>query len=219
RYRHRARDLPHNAAGAGRGGEGRARSGGGGAAATKRTGGYCVNVAALIEDRCARRGDEAATVVGLIGSGIGESLSPALHEREASLLGLDYSYVLLDLDELGLEPAAVGEVVRAAEAAGLDGLNVTHPCKQLVMPGLDELSAEAAALGAVNTITFDHGRVGHNTDCTGFRDAFARRLPGAVMERVVLLGAGGAGAAVGHAIMSLGAGHVTVIDADRGRAE
>jgi shikimate dehydrogenase len=178
-----------------------------------------VNAAALIEDRCGRRGDEAATVVGLIGSGITESLSPALHEREAALLGLDYSYVLLDLDELGVEPAGVGELVHGAQEAGLRGLNVTHPCKQLVIDALDELSEEAAALGAVNTITFDSGRVGHNTDCTGFREAFARGLPDADTRRVVLVGAGGAGAAVGHAIMTLGARHLTVFDADRQRAE
>ena len=66
---------------------------------------------------------------------------------------------------------------------------------------LDELSREAALLGAVNTIVFRAGRlVGHNTDSTGFREAFERRLPGARTDRVVLLGAGGAGAAVAHAI-------------------
>jgi shikimate dehydrogenase len=178
-----------------------------------------MNVAALIEDRCGRRGGEAATMVGLIGAGIGESLSPALHEREAGLLGLDYSYVLLDLDEVGIEPAEAGELVREAESAGLRGLNVTHPCKQLVLDELDELSPEAAALGAVNTITFDGQRIGHNTDFTGFREAFARGLPDAATERVVLLGAGGAGAAVGHAILSLGAGHLTVFDAEQERAE
>jgi shikimate dehydrogenase len=175
-------------------------------------------MAALIEDRCGRRGDEAV-IVGLIGSGISESLSPALHEREASLLDLDYSYVLLDLDELGIEPARVGEVVRGAEEAGLRGLNVTHPCKQLVIEHLDGLSEEAAVLAAVNTITFGARRAGHNTDLTGFREAFARRLPDARTSRVVLVGAGGAGAAVGHAIMSLGARHLTVFDADQGRAE
>jgi quinate/shikimate dehydrogenase (NAD+) len=178
-----------------------------------------VNTAALIEDRCGRRGDEAATVVGLIGSGIGESLSPALHEREAALLGLDYSYVLLDLEELGIEPARVGELVLGAQEAGLRGLNITHPCKQLVIDHLDVLSKEAAALAAVNTITFDGDRVGHNTDLSGFREAFVRGLPDAATRRVVLMGAGGAGAAVGHAIMSLGARHLAIFDSSQERAE
>ncbi len=159
-------------------------------------------------------------VAGLIGAGIGESLSPALHEREASLLGFDYSYVLLDLDELDRPPSDVGAMAREACRDGMRGLNVTHPCKQLVVAELDDLSDEAAALGAVNTIVFgDHGLVGHNTDSTGFQEAFARGLPQARTDRVVLLGAGGAGSAVAHAILSLGATHLTVLDAEPERAE
>lgn len=159
-------------------------------------------------------------VVGLIGAGIGGSLSPSLHEREASLLGFEYEYRLLDLDELGRPPSDVGELVREARRDGLRGLNVTHPCKQLVIPDLDALSAEAEALGAVNTVVFEDARVvGHNTDSGGFREAFARRLPGARTDRVVLLGAGGAGAAVAQAILAAGAGEVTIVDVERDRAE
>ena len=154
-------------------------------------------------------------VVGLIGAGIGKSLSPALHEREASLLGVDYEYRLFDLDELERPPSDVGALVREAHDDGLRGLNVTHPCKQLVVPELDELSPEAEALGAVNTVVLDDGRrVGHNTDTSGFREAFERGLPGARTDHVVLLGAGGAGAAVGHAILALGAQQLTILDVD-----
>jgi shikimate dehydrogenase len=163
-------------------------------------------------------GDETI-VIGLIGAGIGASFSPALHEREASLLGFDYEYRLFDLDDLDRPPADAGQLVREARHDGFRGVNVTHPCKQLVIPELDELSPEAAALGAVNTIVFRAGRiVGHNTDCSGFREAFECRLPGARTGSVVLLGAGGAGAAVGHAILSSGARHVTVLDVERAEA-
>ena len=149
-----------------------------------------------------RSSEDNKVVVGLIGAGIGASFSPALHEREAALLGLDYEYRLLDLDELGRPAEDVGALVREAQRDGLRGLNVTHPCKQLVIEHLDELSDEAAALGAVNTVVFEGDRrVGHNTDASGFREAFERRLPGARTDRVVLLGAGGAGAAVGHALI------------------
>jgi shikimate dehydrogenase len=159
-------------------------------------------------------------VVGLIGAGIGGSLSPQLHEREAALLGFEYEYRLLDLDELDRPATDVGALVREARRDGLRGLNVTHPCKQLVLGELDALSAEAEALGAVNTVVFDDDRVvGHNTDSSGFREAFERRLPGARTDRVVLLGAGGAGAAVGQAILAAGAGHVTILDVERDRAE
>lgn len=158
-------------------------------------------------------------LVGLIGSGIGPSLSPALHEREADRQGLRYLYRLIDIDVLGVGPEAVGDLVRAARDLGFDGLNITHPCKQLVIDHLDELAPQAAALGAVNTVVFERGRaVGHNTDVTGFAASFARGLPDVPLERVVQLGAGGAGAAVAHAVLTLGAGHVTVVDAMPDRA-
>ncbi|MFF9813350.1 shikimate dehydrogenase [Streptomyces sp. NPDC014006] len=158
-------------------------------------------------------------LVGLIGSGIGPSLSPALHQREADRQGLRYLYRLLDLDTLGLQPEAVGDLVRSARDLGYDGLNVTHPCKQLVIPHLDALDPQAEALGAVNTVVFDGGRaVGHNTDVTGFAASFARGLPDAPLERVVQLGAGGAGAAVAHAALTLGAERITLVDAQPERA-
>ncbi|MGP4085667.1 shikimate dehydrogenase [Streptomyces sp. KR55] len=153
-------------------------------------------------------------LVGLIGSGIGPSLSPGLHEREADRQGLRYLYRLIDIDTLGVPPEAVGELLRAARDLGFDGLNITHPCKQLVIDHLDALAPQAEALGAVNTVVFEDGRaIGHNTDVTGFAASFARGLPDAPMERVVQLGAGGAGAAVAHATLTLGAGQVTVVDA------
>jgi shikimate dehydrogenase len=165
-----------------------------------------------------RRG-EGGFLVGLIGTGIGPSLSPPLHEREADAWEVRYLYRLLDLDVLGVRPAAVGELLDAVRLAGFDGLNVTHPCKQLVLEHLDELSPDAAALGAVNTVVFREGRaVGHNTDWSGFARSFDRGLPDAPLGAVVLLGAGGAGSAVAHALLSLGTTRLTVVDVDAQRA-
>ncbi|WP_448616727.1 shikimate dehydrogenase [Modestobacter sp. URMC 112] len=158
-------------------------------------------------------------LIGLVGTGIGPSLSPALHEREADQLGVRYLYRRLDLDRLQVPASAVGDVLAAARLAGYDGLNVTHPCKQLVLDHLDELSPDAEALGAVNTVVFRDGRaVGHNTDWSGFARAFDRGLTEAPLDRVVLLGAGGAGAAVAHALLTLGTTALTVLDVDAGRA-
>lgn len=155
-------------------------------------------------------------LIGLVGTGIGPSASPALHEREADELGLRYLYRLLDLDVLR---RPVADVLAAARLAGFDGLNITHPAKQAVVPHLDELSPEAEALGAVNTVVFRSGRaIGHNTDATGFARSLTRGLPDVRMDDVVLLGAGGAGAAVAHALLSLGTGRLTVHDVDRGRS-
>ncbi len=156
-------------------------------------------------------------LVGLIGTGIGTSLSPPLHEREADHLGLRYLYRLLDLDKLR-QP--VGDVLAAARLAGYDGLNITHPVKQLVLEHLDELSPDAAALGAVNTVVFRGGKaIGHNTDLPGFARSVSVGLPAVALDRVVLLGAGGAGAAVAHALLALGAGTVRIFDAEPHRGE
>jgi shikimate dehydrogenase len=158
-------------------------------------------------------------LVGLIGSGIGPSLTPALHEREADQLGIHYLYRRLDLDVLQRPPTAIGEILAAVRLAGFDGVNVTHPCKQLVLEHLDELSPDAAALGAVNTVVLRDGRsVGHNTDWSGFARSFDRGLPDAPLGSVVLMGAGGAGAAVAHALLTLGTGRLTVLDVDERRA-
>jgi shikimate dehydrogenase len=159
-------------------------------------------------------------VVGLIGAGIRASLSPVLHEREAGELGLRYAYQLIDLDQLGLHASDTGALVEAARREGFTGLNITHPCKQVVVEHLDELSPQASALGAVNTVVFDgEGAIGHNTDWPGFEESFRRGLPGVMTDDVVLLGAGGAGAAVAHAALSLGTDRLTVVDAETERAQ
>ncbi|MSP49617.1 MAG: shikimate dehydrogenase [Alphaproteobacteria bacterium] len=161
-----------------------------------------------------------SVLVGLIGAGIQASRSPALHEREAEALGLRCIYQLVDLDLLGLPVDVAGDLVTAAQRLGFAGLNVTHPCKQAIVPTLDGLSPEAEAIGAVNTVVFDAGRrIGHNTDAHGFAESLRRGLADARLDRVVQIGAGGAGAAVAHAVLSLGAGTVTLVDLDGDRAE
>lgn len=168
----------------------------------------------------AARGPAPSILAGLIGFGIQGSRTPAMHEREADALGLRCLYRLIDLERLGLGIDALPELLEGAERLGYTGLNVTYPCKQAIMPLLDELSDDARAIGAVNTVVLSGGkRVGHNTDCSGFAEGFRRGLGAVPMERVVLLGAGGAGAAVGHAAFQLGAGRLSVFDADPARAE
>jgi shikimate dehydrogenase len=157
-------------------------------------------------------------VVGLAGRGIQSSRSPAMHEREARRLGIGYSYLLLDFDQLGLADESIGDVVDAAQTAGFQGLNVTHPFKQAVIPVLDALSPEARAIGAVNTIVFGAARTGHNTDSWGFAESFRESMAGAPIDAVAMFGAGGAGAAVAHALMELGVGRVSIIDSDAAKA-
>lgn len=162
----------------------------------------------------------ASLLAGLIGRGIQASLTPALHEREAAAHGLALSYRRIDLDAMALGAEALPGLLDRAEAAGFSGLNITFPCKQAVIPLLHEMSEEAEALGAVNTVVLKGGRrIGHNTDCSGFAEGFSRGLPGAPLGEVVQLGAGGAGAAVAQALLRQGVGRLTIHDVDGARAE
>src|SRR5258705_4839226 len=157
--------------------------------------------------------------LGLIGAGIQRSRSPALHEHEAAAQGLRLTYELIDLDPLGLGVEALPQLLADAKRRGFAGLNITYPCKQAVIALLDELSPDARALSAVNTIVMRDGRlIGHNTDWSGFAEGFRRGLPDAKLDRVVQLGAGGAGAAIAHAARKLGMRELTLFDLEQARA-
>ncbi len=158
-------------------------------------------------------------LAGLIGAGIQASRTPALHEQEGDAQGLRYLYQLIDLDALGLDAKALPELLRAAELMHFTGLNITYPCKQAILPLLDDLSDEARGIGAVNTVVFEDGkRIGHNTDCLGFAEGLRRNLSDVPRQRVVQMGAGGAGAAVAHALLAEGVEQLSVFDVDAGRA-
>jgi shikimate dehydrogenase len=156
---------------------------------------------------------------GLIGSGIGLSRTPALHMEEGRQHGIDYRYDLIDLDAAGVGPEALGALIAKAEAQDYAGLNITHPCKQAAIAHVDELSDDAAVLQSINTITFKNGkRRGYNTDWWGFQESFRRGLPDADLSHAVLIGAGGAGVAVAHALARMGASKLTIFDVDPARA-
>jgi shikimate dehydrogenase len=158
-------------------------------------------------------------LLGLIGAGIQRSLAPALHEEEGRHHGLRVHYQLIDLDAAGAGADALPELLRAARLMGFAGLNITYPCKQTAIPLLDALSEEARAIGAVNTVVREGGRlVGYNTDGPGWSWGFRRALPGADLSRVVLLGAGGAGAACADAVLRLGAEQLVIVDREVPRA-
>jgi shikimate dehydrogenase len=158
-------------------------------------------------------------LLGLIGSGIQASRTPAMHECEAAEHGVTCIYQLIDLDVLGLGIGELPELLTAAERMGFAGLNITHPCKQAILPLLTGLSGDAHSLGAVNTVVLHDGeRIGHNTDWVGFSASFLRGLPDVPIDRIVQLGAGGAGAATAYAMLKMGAGHITIVDPDASRS-
>lgn len=152
--------------------------------------------------------DRTTHVVGLIGSPVGHSISPAFQQAAFDHLGLAYRYEAWDTPAAEL-PAVINSL-RSGERVGA---NVTIPHKEAVARLVDTLDGAAAALGAVNTITRDGaGRLtGHNTDVDGFsralRDDGGFDVRGA---RVVVLGAGGAARAVVYALAHDGAAEVLI---------
>ena len=173
----------------------------------------------VVARQASATGTSPQVVVGLIGRGIQASKTPFMHEREGARVGIPYTYVLIDFDALGLGDDDLGAMLEQAERLGFAGVNVTHPFKQSVIAHLGALSPEAAAIGAVNTVVFAGGRrTGHNTDCWGFAESFREGLAGVPMDSVVQFGAGGAGAAVAHALLSLGARRLTLSETELDRA-
>lgn len=142
---------------------------------------------------------------GLIGAGIGASRTPRMHVEEGRALGLDYSYDLLDTDAMAGPGATIEDLLASAQAQGFAGVNVTFPFKRAALAAVDEIAPSAAAVGATNTVVFDNGRrIAHNTDYSGFAEGFRRDIGERARATVLLLGAGGAGGAVAHALLDNG---------------
>jgi shikimate dehydrogenase len=158
-------------------------------------------------------------LAGLVGAGIQHSSSPSMHMDEGQSLGLAIRYELFDFDLMPTGAARLAAVLEEAEQRGFVGLNVTYPSKQAVIPLLHDLSPEARALHSVNTVLFRGGRrIGYNTDWWGFAESFRREMSEEKTRRIVLVGAGGGGAAVGYALLKSGTQELTIHDRDRSRA-
>ena len=169
-----------------------------------------------------RAQSDALTTIqtGLIGRGIALSRTPAMHIGEASAQGFSCDYRLFDMDTPEFDGISLAALLDRIAGEGYAGVNVTYPFKIEIIPFLDDLSANAAAVGAVNTVVLRDGRrVGHNTDLWGFAESFRRGLGEASRNRVLLMGAGGAGVAVAHALADCGAVHLSIHDTDHERAE
>jgi shikimate dehydrogenase len=160
-------------------------------------------------------------LIGLLGSNIMGSLSPALFADAFAAAGIDGFYHLMDADLLP-HPRLAG-MLDAAIMAGFSGLNVTFPFKQEIIPLLDAIDRDAREVGAVNTVVIDaKGRTtGFNFDRGGWRNAFVEKFGAARGQgaTVVLVGAGGAGRAVSCALLDLGVSHLIIDDQDARRAE
>ena len=138
-------------------------------------------------------------LLGLIGSPIKSSAAPAMHEAAAQALGLLAQYRLIDSP--GADETKLRAMLEGVRLLGFSGVNVTLPYKEAIVPLLDALSANAAAIGTVNTVVVQDGKLtGHNTDATGFASAFKAVIGSPGDAPVALIGAGGVGRAIGFAM-------------------
>ena len=140
-------------------------------------------------------------IVGVIGDPIEHSHSPQMHNAALAELGLNYVYV-----PFRIQPDALPAAIEGFKAINVVGLNVTIPHKQAVIPFLDEISREVELIGAVNTLTFEDGRIkGDNTDGLGFLEGM--RETGFELsqdESALVIGAGGSARAIVVALSSIG---------------
>lgn len=136
-------------------------------------------------------------LIMLLGNPVAHSLSPGMHNAHFRHLGINADYFAMECERDRLE--ALLETLRSPIFAGA---NVTKPYKNLIMSMLDEVDDNAARIGAVNTIVSRKGKlIGFNTDGPGFVDDLRREIE---PEKVLILGAGGAGSAVGLCLSMAG---------------
>lgn len=154
-------------------------------------------------------------VTGIIGYPLDVTYSPFLHRRAFRALGIEGVYLTLAIREEELRTA-----VDALPSLGMSGCNVTIPYKQRILSHIDEVHEEAGKVGAVNTILFEEGRViGHNTDTFGFRRSLEMKDFKVQGKRILLFGAGGAGAACAYVISMLKPARFMITDIRDDRAE
>lgn len=151
----------------------------------------------------------------LLGYPVGHSMSAVMHNAAFHELGLDYRY-----DLRGVRPEKLGEFIAAKMRRQIvRGANVTIPHKEAVLEFLDEVDSEAKAIGAVNTIVNDGGRLtGYNTDGRGALRALSEAYGSLDGSNAVIIGAGGAARAIGYCLSTV-AGKITLLNRTLRRAE
>jgi len=150
--------------------------------------------------------------LGLVGSGIDHSLSPAFHQLAGEMLGLDVRYDLIPLQPgLGAE---LEDFLRRLAADGYRGVNVTLPFKAIAPRAATERSPEVATTDVANLLLLGPGEAvrAFNTDFSGFKWAYRHRFGAELPGSVGLVGSGGVGTATAAALVDLGATSVRIYD-------
>ena len=148
------------------------------------------------------------TLLGLIGTPVEHSKSPAMYNHCFQKFGLDWAYLAFNIPQ-----EKAGDAVQAIRTLGMRGANVTMPCKNAVIPYLDKLTPAAEAIQAVNTIVNENGTlVGHNTDGCGYTQNLRRSGVEVKGKRIVLLGGGGAASSIAIQAALEGAAEIAVFN-------
>ncbi len=141
-----------------------------------------------------------------------------MHEQAAHALGVRCHYQLIEI--AGADREKLCTLLDGVRHLGFAGVNVTYPYKETVVGLLDELSPDAATMGAVNTVVVRDGRlIGYNTDMSGFARAAAGLIAASPQGGVALIGAGGVGKAIAFALTKLGVAELRIFDTDRAKAQ
>ena len=140
-----------------------------------------------------------------------------MHLEAAKALNINYRYEIIDAMNHDLK---LDEIIYRAETNGFKGLNITYPFKREALAFADELSEDSRKIGAINTLVFSEGkRYGYNTDYIGFSKAYRKISLGRKSNNILLIGTGGAGAAISNAIVVAGADRLALYDVDPDSAE
>lgn len=147
-------------------------------------------------------------LLGLLGTPVAHSKSPAMYNYCFQKFGLDWAYLAFDISQ-----TQIGAAVAAMRTLSMRGANVTMPCKTAVIPYLDRLTPAAAAIQAVNTIVNEDGvLVGHNTDGCGYTQNLRRGGVDVKGKKIVLLGGGGAASAIAIQAALDGAAEIAIFN-------
>jgi shikimate dehydrogenase len=158
----------------------------------------------------------SAQIFGIMGHPIEHTLSPVMHNAAFEAMGVHAVYVPFQV-----KPEDLGKATMALRALNVSGVNVTLPHKGAVIEFLDELDQSAKQIGAVNTIVHrNHKLYGYNTDGAGF--ILSLRKDGHFDpsgKKAVILGSGGAAAAVAMALADAGVRRIVIANRNKTRAE
>lgn len=152
-------------------------------------------------------------LVGLIGEGIENSLTPDLHMREARELGLDYEFRLIDLLDSKFDGASFQDIFELVSNAGYDAINVTFPFKKFAIDFAESKSDDVKHIGALNLmLNLQEQPHAENTDWSGFKYAIENGIADVPRRKVLQVGAGGAGVATAFAMLKSGVQQLLIAD-------